>query len=1252
MTTVNTIEQRIRQMDGGEFQKLCDAYLSMTGYGKPNAFGSVAGSNKVKKGTPDTYFERNNGKLVFAEYTTQLEDIFGKLNGDLDKCLDETKTKVSVNKLHEIVFCYTGELEPSEALSLKAKGEEKGVKINLFGISALANDLLSHPFLLRNFLNLPIDTGQVIPLEAFPTEYGKSKFAVTLETKFHFREKELQEFSAVLENYDLVIVSGKAGVGKSRFALEGCREFVKTNPRYKAFSIISITANLYEELLEKISLPGQYLILVDDANRVINFSYFMHILRNHKDNQRIKIVVTVRDYALSKIKDDVFNYPYHSMQLDQFSNEQIKELAKTEFGILNHLFLERIAELSVGNPRIAVMVSKVAIEKDTLDSIIDVSALYDEYFISIKQDLQNFGEADLLKTAGIIAFLRAVDKTNEQMMMGIQQSFSISTDVFWNCAIRLNNIEIIDMYEDEVIKISDQVLSTYLFYSAFFKEKVVDFSSILQNYFPSYRSKLMDALNPALNAFDQTTIFDIIRPKVLRVWDDSNSSNDEEKLLALAETFWHLQQPQTLSYIKNRLEQSQYAPADLTQLDQLDENKINNIPITTELQILGRFCYAAPELRAIALEILIRYLDCRPAEVLQVLHLLTVDYGFTRYSNYTDLSVQEMVIELLWEKTENGRNELYSRLFISVSREYLKIRFRAHESRSINTVTIYEFVLEPRSELLNLRTKIFDNLINLYKKYPKQVMDVFKHYINGYHQLASSEIFVSDSASLLTFIQTELTSENYIHNIFVNEYLDFLEDHEVSFDSEVRKKYQNDTYSVYQVLSENRKGFRQYTYDEFQKIRKEQFESYFSSFSEEDAKSFIDQCIKIESDFATQRDHYDIFNGFGTALSVLSKSRQELFKTTLSYYLQQGDKLGLNPIPFVRVLIEKYQKKETFAFLSNLDFPNKERWLFGFYESLNAEQIDESDVSVLYTLFQNASQTQMPSHLDFILNYTKFDQRILAKVAKSVLDTCEIKFSSWILSSITNPYSEIHKQLEILFIEDIDTLKKVYLAVKSTGDHDDHNSATLSKILDLDLEFISEYVDWLYTSKSENSRLYREDQDYSLLWRNKKYREIFAKIIELVYQKEGAHHYYTELRQFFVYSPSKKMDTDIEQRQEEVFTDLIKERCNDIDFVEYIFEVVVYLSQERRHRLIFTFLQCNKNLIDFQRLALESRSMSFWKGSAVPMYQGQIDYLKSLLPMMNNSALLEHQIYLQQIIDRLENRKNIEKKRDFMGSDF
>ena len=136
--------------------------------------------------------------MVFAEYTTQQEDLLKKLSGDLDKCLSEKKTKVPINKLEEIVVCYTSQLEPNEVLSLRSKCEKEGVKLNLLGISALANDLINYPLLVRNFLDLAIDTGQVITLEAFPSVYGKSKFATTLDTKFHFREKEIQELSNAL----------------------------------------------------------------------------------------------------------------------------------------------------------------------------------------------------------------------------------------------------------------------------------------------------------------------------------------------------------------------------------------------------------------------------------------------------------------------------------------------------------------------------------------------------------------------------------------------------------------------------------------------------------------------------------------------------------------------------------------------------------------------------------------------------------------------------------------------------------------------------------------------------------------------------------------------------------------------------------------------------------------------------------------------------------------------------------------------
>src|SRR5258708_25353257 len=107
MATINTIEQRILEMDGGEFQKLCDAFLFEIGYGKPNSIGGVAGSNKVKKGTPDTFFERPGGNFVFAEYTTQKDSLLGKLETDLEKCFDQEKTGVAVSNIEKIIMCFT-----------------------------------------------------------------------------------------------------------------------------------------------------------------------------------------------------------------------------------------------------------------------------------------------------------------------------------------------------------------------------------------------------------------------------------------------------------------------------------------------------------------------------------------------------------------------------------------------------------------------------------------------------------------------------------------------------------------------------------------------------------------------------------------------------------------------------------------------------------------------------------------------------------------------------------------------------------------------------------------------------------------------------------------------------------------------------------------------------------------------------------------------------------------------------------------
>ena len=71
MSKINQIQQSLLEMDGGEFQKLADAYLVEKGLGHVNSIGSVAAANKVRTGTPDSLLTTPQGKYIFAEHTTQ-----------------------------------------------------------------------------------------------------------------------------------------------------------------------------------------------------------------------------------------------------------------------------------------------------------------------------------------------------------------------------------------------------------------------------------------------------------------------------------------------------------------------------------------------------------------------------------------------------------------------------------------------------------------------------------------------------------------------------------------------------------------------------------------------------------------------------------------------------------------------------------------------------------------------------------------------------------------------------------------------------------------------------------------------------------------------------------------------------------------------------------------------------------------------------------------------------------------------------
>lgn len=130
-----------------------------------------------------------------------------------------------------------------------------------------------------------------------------------------------------------MILTGAAGVGKSRLALQYAKNHSVTHKE----TLLCIRDNalpIYEDLPQFISLPGDYFIFVDDANELSGLKYVIQYATGTFAGIRVKLLLTVRDYAIKKVTEDISKIvPFQNIHIPAFSDEEIKGIVKKHYGI-------------------------------------------------------------------------------------------------------------------------------------------------------------------------------------------------------------------------------------------------------------------------------------------------------------------------------------------------------------------------------------------------------------------------------------------------------------------------------------------------------------------------------------------------------------------------------------------------------------------------------------------------------------------------------------------------------------------------------------------------------------------------------------------------------------------------------------------------------------------------------------------------------------------------------------------------------
>ena len=212
-------------------------------------------------------------------------------------------------------------------------------------------------------------------------------------------------------------------------------------------------------------------------------SFIDYIITN--ENKNIKIVATIRDYLLNETLNKLNNYGIkpNVYTLNKMEENGLIKILENSFNIKNKNWQQQILKISNGNPRIAIMASQSILDGKlkNLNSILDVFKSYYDKIIE-----ENKLTISQIKMLFYISLLSPFSIENQEIKNALKNIEIYNIKEYKN----LRDLELIEFYNDEAIKISDQNFANYIIYKYLIELKEIKVSDLLIKIYPKFINKL------------------------------------------------------------------------------------------------------------------------------------------------------------------------------------------------------------------------------------------------------------------------------------------------------------------------------------------------------------------------------------------------------------------------------------------------------------------------------------------------------------------------------------------------------------------------------------------------------------------------------------------------------------------------------------------------------------------------------------------------------------------------------------------
>lgn len=1185
MSRLQTIQNALIAINETVFQELCDSFLILRNenYKAFSRTGSQEGKQKTTKGTPDSFLLLSNGKYIFIEYSTNITEGLSKLIRDVQKCIDTVKTGIPVKDIAEIIICINFNLEADEVQELKNILSKTKIKLTIYTLDALSLELhLQHRNLAYEYLSLPLDTGQIVSVDKFIDEYNRASkgIATPLDNPFLHRESELQDLKNLIHQNDLVILYGSPGVGKTKLALEAIKDFIKENPSYNSFCISYKNTTLIEDLYQHLSLEKDYILLVDDANRIDAFSQIIGFYKAQRTGN-LKILITVRDYAFYIVEMLCQGFLPSSYTINKFTDEQIIDIVKEEpFGILNSQYHKEIIRIADGNPRLAIMTALLAKEEQNIYALADVSDLFEKYFFTFIKDDGEFANPINIKSLGIISFFHAVPYKEKEVVVPILENFNIDYNAFIDCIEQLDKLELIEI-QYEYVKISEQNLSTYFFYKSFIKDNLLSFETLLKKYFDNNTGRFTDCIIPANNTFGYQNVMGKIQPVLQNYW--KSIKHDEERSLKLLSVFWFYLQNEALEFVYNLVEK-------------LPENKMSSYEVNYDINdfaykqnriigLLGDFFRFQNSLKD-AIELSFEYVRKLPQHLPELLHKIRERLTFDWKDEKFGFARQNILFKILIDGL-NRKDLLYSKAFFELSKTFLSFKFQQSESGRNYSFSIYYYPLPNNTWTREFRKNIWesidnnfwDDAFNLLESYAQRSPDVIK------------EIMENDISFVCSIIEKHLTPDSFEHCRYVQEQIRWCKRNEVkhpSFDS-LSLRFTNPLYEMFLKISWDRLRDKEiYEFDdykEYEKLKEAEIRSFFVFKDELELRLFYIDFIYLKN-IEEERNRWNYNNVFDIVADENCNRNFELGCQLLMEIIE-NNVIGYIPrTVFRNQLVTETKASHIWDIIqSNKSFEDKPTWELSFYDNIADSLITDKYIPAIKDSILNLN-CRNTVYFGGIQKFTRIDSKLLEDLLKIIVARNEKDDKVYVWIDFFNEYYE---QLG----GDIDLIKKTYIQQAIMQNHFDYQKKGFLKILTKDPFFLIDYVDALYLKNSTKHYL-DNDHELGIVWKVYNIEPILKEVFDLTNKNEP----YLGILEHFCNSFFWNLPEETKKRAKQFLLDYCKENYRDHNKINIVIDIVRHSMKEFYNQVLLQFISSTQDVELFSKI--------WWRGNGGGVVSGDV----------------------------------------------